>query len=187
MTTPADRHGRNRTLLADRRLWRVRLLVPGYVVKSTHETERAVAQALVHGAESLPGGPLHGHSAGACTDPPARHLFVTLLRACPADRCSAVQTRARPERREIPAHASHCGPLRKAGATGLEPATSGVTGRRSNRLSYAPVRGTVWHPLSGEDGPSAWDCLGVRSGTWTDMYIGIGTLIIIIILLIILL
>jgi hypothetical protein len=25
-----------------------------------------------------------------------------------------------------------------AGATGLEPATSGVTGRRSNRLSYAP-------------------------------------------------
>jgi hypothetical protein len=30
------------------------------------------------------------------------------------------------------------GLLLGAGATGLEPATSGVTGRRSNRLSYAP-------------------------------------------------
>jgi hypothetical protein len=28
-----------------------------------------------------------------------------------------------------------------AGATGLEPAASGVTGRRSNQLSYAPVLG----------------------------------------------
>jgi hypothetical protein len=29
-----------------------------------------------------------------------------------------------------------------AGATGLEPATSGVTGRRSNQLSYAPAAST---------------------------------------------
>ena len=30
-----------------------------------------------------------------------------------------------------------------AGATGIEPATSGVTGRRSNRLNYAP---SFFHP-----------------------------------------
>ena len=28
-----------------------------------------------------------------------------------------------------------------AGVTGLEPAASGVTGQRSNRLSYTPARG----------------------------------------------
>src|SRR5207244_3793859 len=31
------------------------------------------------------------------------------------------------------------------GATGLEPATSGVTGRRSNQLSYAPSDATAKH------------------------------------------
>ena len=33
--------------------------------------------------------------------------------------------------------------LEMAGATGLEPAASGVTGRRSNQLSYAPARGAA--------------------------------------------
>ena len=33
--------------------------------------------------------------------------------------------------------------LQRTGATGLEPAASGVTGRRSNQLSYAP-RGIGW-------------------------------------------
>src|SRR4029453_19390179 len=30
--------------------------------------------------------------------------------------------------------------MKVAGVTGLEPAASGVTGRRSNRLSYTPLR-----------------------------------------------
>ena len=48
----------------------------------------------------------------------------------------------------------HIAAHRGAGATGLEPATSGVTGRRSNQLSYAPVRATVWHPpLAEKRGP----------------------------------
>ena len=39
------------------------------------------------------------------------------------------------KRREVAAHES----FRLAGPTGLEPATSGVTGRRSNRLNYDPA------------------------------------------------
>ena len=30
-----------------------------------------------------------------------------------------------------------------AGVTGLEPATSGVTGQRSNQLSYTPAKGAA--------------------------------------------
>jgi hypothetical protein len=39
-----------------------------------------------------------------------------------------------------------------AGATGLEPATSGVTGRRSNQLSYAPAAST----RAGTPTPFGW-------------------------------
>ena len=39
----------------------------------------------------------------------------------------------------------HRKPGEKTGATGLEPATSGVTGRRSNQLNYAP-RSTAFYP-----------------------------------------
>src|SRR5579871_4954311 len=49
-----------------------------------------------------------------------------------------------------------------AGATGLEPATSGVTGRRSNQLSYAPAAivsaAAPWYPAAPgvSSRPPAW-------------------------------
>ena len=67
-----------------------------------------------------------------------------------------------------------------AGATGLEPATSGVTGRRSNRLSYAPVRDDS---MAAPRDRLIWGFRGYHRA----MYIGIGTLILIIILVIVLL
>ena len=49
-------------------------------------------------------------------------------------RASKMRLSARP----LNEKARVAGLVRRAGATGLEPATSGVTGRRSNQLSYAP-------------------------------------------------
>src|SRR5437763_3689221 len=43
-----------------------------------------------------------------------------------------------------------------AGATGLEPATSGVTGRRSNQLSYAPGGDSQYRRRDRLWGGSAW-------------------------------
>src|SRR4051794_8888052 len=42
-----------------------------------------------------------------------------------------------------------------AGATGLEPATSGVTGRRSNQLSYAPATSNAETSYLGSVGVSS--------------------------------
>ena len=105
------------------------------------------------------------------------------------DASDAVSAGPTPSRGGTPSflQTSVFGRLGGTGATGLEPATSGVTGRRSNQLSYAPVRPTVWHPPRGGVGRPGHACPGARQGICSDMYIGIGTLIIIIILLIILL
>ena len=40
-----------------------------------------------------------------------------------------------------------------AGWTGLEPATSDVTGRRSNQLNYHPAKVVGWRPASRWDRP----------------------------------
>jgi hypothetical protein len=50
----------------------------------------------------------------------------------------------------------------KAGATGLEPAASGVTGRRSNQLSYAPAwRDAGTNPPRLNALTTVWQALGV--------------------------
>jgi hypothetical protein len=43
----------------------------------------------------------------------------------------------------------------EAGATGLEPATSGVTGRRSNQLNYAPEGRSVYLASQRSEGASS--------------------------------
>jgi hypothetical protein len=71
------------------------------------------------------------------------------------------------------------------GATGLEPATSGVTGRRSNQTELRPPgRGVpVWH---GIQGIAARECARSCPGSAPVMYIGVGTLLIIIIIILLL-
>jgi alkaline phosphatase D len=52
---------------------------------------------------------------------------------------------------------------RMAGTTGLEPATSDVTGRRSNQLNYVPAKGCIYPSTTGSSATMAviWLCLTV--------------------------
>jgi hypothetical protein len=61
---------------------------------------------------------------------------ATALRAARLSRPPAFAPPARRRRRETRHDVTQ---VAEAGATGLEPATSDVTGRRSNQLNYAPA------------------------------------------------
>jgi hypothetical protein len=71
------------------------------------------------------------------------------------------QTEGNHRRAEVGPTAKTAEPSEKTGATGLEPAASGSTGRRSSRLSYAPGR------KNGPRRPALDNPTGVRIVSWT--------------------
>ena len=94
---------------------------------SSSEEHRAVSPSGL----SRPTSTAPGHRGAH----PARHRRLRPGRRHRAPRARVLQSGALPPRSRQRQHPG-------AGATGLEPATSGVTGRRSNQLSYAPWVGT---------------------------------------------
>jgi hypothetical protein len=57
-----------------------------------------------------------------------------------------------------------------AGVTGLEPATSGVTGRRSNQLSYTPAAPTPRRPVLP---PPTLECQAWEAG-FSQVFLGLS-------------
>src|SRR5690242_1842840 len=84
---------------------------------------------------------------------------VLELMSRPVPTAGAKVQRGRPKNRNRPGPKYELIDL-LAGATGLEPAASGVTGRRSNQLSYAPAGNTG----AGSPTPPAGDCQANPSG-----------------------
>src|SRR4051812_6808131 len=94
-----------------------------------HGLEHA-SMARAENARRAPGTP----ATAAMRRRPPSPFYARAVRIA-AEPCGALVVREGAKALQLrTSSADHCG----AGATGLEPATSGVTGRRSNQLSYAP-------------------------------------------------
>src|SRR5450432_376822 len=95
---------------------------------------RSGARAATAAVSAVAAAPTPTTTSASCSTP------TTMLRgmAMGADWALRRGFRDATGRLAAPETLINAGDWVKAGATGLEPATSGVTGRRSNQLSYAP-------------------------------------------------